>query len=160
MIFIKLGTLEHCALNMIGGSSTQKRACCLKKAQYRETFRPRPQVESKASRRFFLYYRCSIYPRPQFIQYYTSSTYTVMEIGSGTFSKTCQLPFGKNFEKLLDFDLPNRVPKIPKIAKIAKLVFTLKCNFYRASNHQNQSLFHNIGLSLYICLPIKLLVLS
>ena len=95
MIFIKLGTLEHCALNMIGGSSTQKRACCLKKAQYRETFRPRPQVESKASRRFFLYYRCSIYPRPQFIQYYTSSTYTVMEIGSGTFSKTCQLPFVK-----------------------------------------------------------------
>ena len=95
MIFIKLGTLEHCALNMIGGSSTQKRACCLKKAQYRETFRPRPQVESKASRRFFLYYRCSIYPRPQFIQYYTSSTYTVMEIGSGIFSKTCQLPFVK-----------------------------------------------------------------
>ena len=95
MIFIKLGTLEHCALNMIGGSSTQKRACCLKKAQYRETFRPRPQVESKASRRFFLYYRCSIYPRPQFIQYYTSSTYTVMEIGSGTFSKTCQLLFVK-----------------------------------------------------------------
>ena len=119
MIFIKLGTLEHCALNMIGGSSTQKRACCLKKAQYRETFRPRPQVESKASRRFFLYYRCSIYPRPQFIQYYTSSTYTVMEIGSGTFSKTCQLPFVKVLTScLILISQISRVPKIPKIAKL------------------------------------------